>query len=356
MDETNKKNKRTKISHKIATLIILFALILTAATTTVGYFVFKSNTERVYNDSAYNTAKVAASYISPELLKEYSDLAKEYVAGNVSQEQILSVIGSDDYKNVRALIVNLKEDMGANDIYIVYPDMEMMWNYGNIPDEEWNPMLYIFDSYIDENYSYYLGNIGPFNPKFIEDIDKVITTGERSDNYFVSKSKYGYNTSAVYPIYLNNELVGVVGTEIPMVTITDTLRKYLIIVTLLALAIMALVITLISMVLNKIIVKPINIVASEAEKFVDDTSVISMKLNSIRTNDEIEDLSQSIMTMENDINRYIAEVKSVTAEKERIGAELNIATNIQKSMLPIIFPAFAERKEFDIYTSMDPAK
>ena len=60
MDETNKKNKRTKISHKIATLIILFALILTAATTTVGYFVFKSNTERVYNDSAYNTAKVAA--------------------------------------------------------------------------------------------------------------------------------------------------------------------------------------------------------------------------------------------------------------------------------------------------------
>ena len=36
--------------------------------------------------------------------------------------------------------------------------------------------------------------------------------------------------------------------------------------------------------------------------------------------------------------------------------ELGIATNIQKHMLPTIFPAFPERKEFDIYASMTPAK
>ena len=36
--------------------------------------------------------------------------------------------------------------------------------------------------------------------------------------------------------------------------------------------------------------------------------------------------------------------------------ELSIATNIQKNMLPCIFPAFPERKEFDIYASMVPAK
>lgn len=43
-------------------------------------------------------------------------------------------------------------------------------------------------------------------------------------------------------------------------------------------------------------------------------------------------------------------------EKERIGAELNVATQIQSSMLPCVFPAFPEYKEFDIYASMDPAK
>ena len=40
----------------------------------------------------------------------------------------------------------------------------------------------------------------------------------------------------------------------------------------------------------------------------------------------------------------------------RIESELNLATNIQASMLPSTFPAFPDRKEFDIYASMEPAK
>ena len=36
--------------------------------------------------------------------------------------------------------------------------------------------------------------------------------------------------------------------------------------------------------------------------------------------------------------------------------ELNMATEIQMSMLPLTFPAFPDRSEFDIYASMDPAK
>lgn len=45
-----------------------------------------------------------------------------------------------------------------------------------------------------------------------------------------------------------------------------------------------------------------------------------------------------------------------SAKSMRNAAELNIATNIQKSMLPCIFPAFPERSEFDIFATMDPAK
>lgn len=37
-------------------------------------------------------------------------------------------------------------------------------------------------------------------------------------------------------------------------------------------------------------------------------------------------------------------------------AELGMATKIQESMLPSIFPAFPERKEFDLFASMDPAR
>ena len=49
-------------------------------------------------------------------------------------------------------------------------------------------------------------------------------------------------------------------------------------------------------------------------------------------------------------------MKRVVAEKERIGAELSVATGIQASMLPNKFPAFPERDEIDVYAIMTPAK
>ena len=75
-----------------------------------------------------------------------------------------------------------------------------------------------------------------------------------------------------------------------------------------------------------------------------------------RTDDEIEVLAESFATLSAKTVRYIAEVERVTAEKERIGAELSLATRIQADMLPNIYPAFPDRTEFDIYASMDPAK
>ena len=45
-----------------------------------------------------------------------------------------------------------------------------------------------------------------------------------------------------------------------------------------------------------------------------------------------------------------------SAKTMKTTAELNVATNIQKSMLPCIFPAFPDRKEFDVFATMDPAK
>jgi sigma-B regulation protein RsbU (phosphoserine phosphatase) len=76
----------------------------------------------------------------------------------------------------------------------------------------------------------------------------------------------------------------------------------------------------------------------------------------IKTGDEIEELSLSFEHMTMELKSYIENLNRVTAERERIGAELNVAAKIQASMLPGIFPAFPNRREFDIYASMLPAK
>ena len=46
----------------------------------------------------------------------------------------------------------------------------------------------------------------------------------------------------------------------------------------------------------------------------------------------------------------------MTAERERISTELDLAQRIQAYMLPDTFPAFPERKDFDLYAMMQPAR
>ena len=74
------------------------------------------------------------------------------------------------------------------------------------------------------------------------------------------------------------------------------------------------------------------------------------------SNDEISDLANSFNFMTSSIKKYINDLTNVTKEKERIGAELNVATEIQASMLPNVFPAFPDVDAFDIYAFMTPAK
>ena len=62
------------------------------------------------------------------------------------------------------------------------------------------------------------------------------------------------------------------------------------------------------------------------------------------------------LTLSRRTHGLLQQQEADSREKERIGAELHVATQIQADMLPRIFPAFPERPEFDIYASMTPAK
>lgn len=71
---------------------------------------------------------------------------------------------------------------------------------------------------------------------------------------------------------------------------------------------------------------------------------------------EVGNLARSYITMVEDLKQYVTNLQNVTAEKERINAELTLASDIQAHMLPCIFPAFPGYDEFEVYASMTPAK
>ena len=75
-----------------------------------------------------------------------------------------------------------------------------------------------------------------------------------------------------------------------------------------------------------------------------------------RTGDEIEVLAESFSALSAKTLQYVDQVKRVTAEKERIGAELTMANAIQRSQLPRLFPPFPNRHEFNLFATMKPAK
>ena len=108
--------------------------------------------------------------------------------------------------------------------------------------------------------------------------------------------------------------------------------------------------------MRKNFIRPLILIRNNVTEFAENNAESTIRLNSIQTGDEIQELAISIHQMEKDIVSYIDNIQTITAEKERIGAELNVATQIQADMLPRIFPAFPERHEFDIYATMDPAK
>ncbi|MBR3307888.1 MAG: SpoIIE family protein phosphatase [Lachnospiraceae bacterium] len=171
-------------------------------------------------------------------------------------------------------------------------------------------------------------------------------------------NEYGYVYTYCVPLVLNGEKVGLicadedvlnVNTSILIAVLRQTL--VMIVVLLVSLGLMAMFVR--TRVLSRII---------KLEKHVHEYSEVKDKAvaykikQSITRLDELGSLSEEFAGMIDELEDYMKNLQTVTAEKERIGAELDVATNIQASMLPRIFPPFPQRSDIDLYATMDPAK
>jgi sigma-B regulation protein RsbU (phosphoserine phosphatase) len=100
--------------------------------------------------------------------------------------------------------------------------------------------------------------------------------------------------------------------------------------------------------------KPLGILSDTAREVAKGN--FDTALPTFKRHDEISQLRDSFDTMQHSLSRYVEELKASTAAKASIESELNVAHNIQMSMLPKSFPAFPERKDIDLYGSLTPAK
>ena len=103
------------------------------------------------------------------------------------------------------------------------------------------------------------------------------------------------------------------------------------------------------------IVRPIVEMTKDIKKSSQNHRLFEMK-DTYRTNDEIEILAETFEDLSKKTKKYIEDITEITREKERVSTELLMANRIQNSMLPNVFPPYPERKEFDVFASMEPAR
>ncbi|MCR4845672.1 MAG: PP2C family protein-serine/threonine phosphatase [Eubacterium sp.] len=104
--------------------------------------------------------------------------------------------------------------------------------------------------------------------------------------------------------------------------------------------------------------RPLSVVKENMDTYKDtkESEEVLKRLGKIKSRNEIGALANGFGEMITEIDDYVDEIKTITAENERIIAELDIAERIQADMLPRSFPAFPNNPEIDVYATMDPAR
>ena len=327
------KEKISGLSIKLITSVLLLSVLLCAAISYMGYREFTTVLEDEYNRSAYEIAETAKSYLDPDRLEHYLETGEIDAAYLEIQDRL------------DALVVSTNS-------YLIY-----VTRLSN----DYTTSTYIFDAvHPDSGFTRYaLGYTAQdMDPAYQDEVEQIMTTGERSAVYFYSYTQAsGAHTTAGIPVKDSaGEIVAFLGVEKAMTALENARQTY--VWNVMGITVLAVILFLVVYIgfLRREVVSPILTIAGEARRFAEDNVARLDLLEQIRKKDEIGTLARAIGRMETDIVQYVENLTAVTAEKERIGTELNVDTQIQADMLPRIFPPFPERDEFDIYATMTPAR
>ena len=102
------------------------------------------------------------------------------------------------------------------------------------------------------------------------------------------------------------------------------------------------------------VTKPISRFAYTADQIAKGNFLVV--LPQVKSKDEMLRLRNSFATMQRSLIRQIEETKLVNEQKGRMESELQIARDIQMTMLPKTFPPFPDRSDIDVYAQLKPAK
>lgn len=308
--------------------VIGLIMLLSAAIGTVGYFEFAGALKQQYMEIANGIAEYAALSMDPETLEQYLETKTADEAYNSTREQLQHTADAEDCSVIYVAKVHT--------------------------DTKEREYIYNVVSKASGFSPYEIGFRDTVNDEFLKVYDSILKGETQLHNFMYSRKGY---TTSVYPVEdADSGVVAIVGVVKNMDLLTSAKNSYICQIILIEalIAILSGVVWVVYM--RRRIVVPVQQLSEAALNMVEHLEDGNSPELVVKHEDELRELADSFATMYREVGAYIAKLETVTAEKERIGAELDVAAKIQSSMLPCIFPAFPDRNEFDIYATMDPAK
>ena len=341
-----------------STVLSSVALGLVALIIGLGFYGY--TLVRHYITRAFDTAKLAS--VSAQKGADSVSLSKEIMGiyrGLTDEER--KQVGTEEYRQHFSGLESVSKKGGAYDVLV-----HMLRNFVNdvdyvylgMYDRDTQALVYIVDSDADEPLF-----PGEWESVTRQGLEKFLNWNGEGMLYDIDNTQnYGWMCTAGFPI--RDEAGDICEFLLVDVSINSVIRNMLQFALQLGLGLAlatALIARLASRRIRRSVVQPIDAIAGAAVTYVRDKRSGSacqdhFSALKIRTGDELEHLSRVMADMERDLADHEEQLTRITAEKERIGAELSLATQIQAAMLPHIFPPFPDRTDFDVYAVMDPAK
>lgn len=333
---------KIKLLPKFIISLGILGIVITVAVSIFSYATTKSYLNQLYAERIMTNSNAIAAML------DVNDVKKIISDGGEK---------TPEYKEMYGLFNKLKADGEITFLSLVVPDEDSVTFYIDAMVEEMgdDPALQIpYGSNI-----LYTDAANPNDPK---DMEKYITIWENYaknkgiDKPLVTDNDYGFNYTGISVILdENGKAIAEIQYILDMSEVRAYLNSFLVNMFIISFAIIGITILAYIVFVRKIVINPVGRLTDFTQEITRTNDFGNQRIK-IKTGDEIESLSHAFNFMLSELEEYIDNLSRVTAEKERIGAELDVARHIQASMLPSIFPPFPNRDEFDIFASMTPAK
>lgn len=325
------REPRKKLHIRLTVMYTCFALVVGVFISAFGYFLMLRVAVDGYSEKAMQAAALAASYVDGDAVAHYVRLGET----------------DEAYERLHRELNQIKAGMELTYLYVFLPGSASF--------------TYVVEAQVaqdDPAYIAKLGDVFEYGDWEYRHLVPDVEAARPSREGLVSMENpfFGVGVSSWVPVLdSRGELAAMVEADIHLDQMLSSIRSYLALMLAVYVALIVVMVLVQSMTVRRMITRPLGRLTERTLRFAAEGE-LSDFADDIRTGDELQTLSEAFDQMARDIAHYADERADLAAVQQQVATELQVAADIQSSMLPEELSGFAGGKYLDIQGRLLPSR